>query len=373
MRSSALRTDCDTKADSGAAADRAALDAQSRVSIVSIGDSEACQWDAFVAGASGASIYHRYLWRDVIRSLFGHETHYLAARGDSGEIFGVLPLVRLKSRLFGDFLVSLPYFNYGGVLAQDDRIQSALLEGASELALGLGTNHVELRQRQSLPGNWPSRLDKVSMLLPLPGDPVQLWRSLPSKLRSQAKRPLREGAACEFGGEELLRDFYVVFSRNMRDLGTPIHAVRFFQTILRALPECTRIALVRLRRQPVAAAFLIEHAGTMEIPWASSLRPLNGLGINMQLYWNVLERAVFRGCHTFDFGRSTVEGGTFNFKKQWGALPVQLHWHYWLRHGGALPKLRPDNPKYRTAIAAWRRLPLPVANLIGPPLARNLP
>jgi serine/alanine adding enzyme len=373
MRSSVLHTDLDTKVHSFTAADPAAVDAAPRVSIVSISDSEAREWDTFVGGAKGASIYHRYLWRGVIRSLFGHETYYIATRGDNGAISGVLPLVRLKSLLFGDFLVSLPYFNYGGLLADGEYLQRALLKGASELALGLGTNHVELRQREWLPGNWQSRQDKVSMLLPLPGDPVQLWKSLPSKVRSQVKRPLREGATCEFGREELLRDFYAVFSRNMRDLGTPIHPVRFFRTILRAMPDCTQIALVRLRGEPVAAAFLVEHNGTMEIPWASSLRALNSIGVNMQLYWNVLERAVVRGCHTFDFGRSTIAGGTFNFKKQWGALPVQLHWHYWLRQGGALPRLRPDNPRYRTAIAAWRRLPLPVANLLGPRLAKNLP
>ncbi|MGH8309814.1 MAG: FemAB family XrtA/PEP-CTERM system-associated protein, partial [Steroidobacteraceae bacterium] len=315
----------------------------------------------------------RYAWRRVVRSVFGHETFYLAARGSEGDVVGVLPLVRLRSLLFGDFLVSLPYFNYGGVLAQSAGVRARLLGAANDLARRLRVSHLELRHRCSGPESWPVRTDKVAMLLRLPETPEQLWRGLTSKLRAQIKRPLREGATCVFGRAELLDEFYGVFAENMRDLGTPVYAKRLFQTMLATFPESTAIAVVRLKGRPVAAAFTLRHRDTMEVPWASSLRRANGLGVNVHLYWNLLERAVAEGLTVFDFGRSTRDSGAFRFKRQWGAEPEQLYWHYWLRDGTTVPGLSPANPKYRAAIAAWRRLPLPVANWLGPRIVKNLP
>lgn len=341
--------------------------------IEAIGDGRAEEWDRFVSSAAGATLYHRFAWRRVITSVFGHETLYLAARRMDDALEGVLPLVRLKSLLFGDYLVSLPFFNYGGVLARSPAARHALLDAAIAQASGLGSRHVELRHREPLGERWQVRTDKVAMLLPLPADPAELWGALSSKVRAQVRRPSKEGAVCEIGGREQLRDFYAVFSRNMRDLGTPVYPLRFFESIAATMPDRASIAVVRLANKPVAAAFLLEHAGAMEIPWASSLRSVNGLGVNMLLYWSVLEQAIRRGCRTFDFGRSSVDSGTYRFKKQWGAQPLQLYWHYWVRDAGEMPRLRPDNPKYRLAIAAWRRLPVRVANWIGPCLIKNLP
>jgi FemAB-related protein (PEP-CTERM system-associated) len=211
------------------------------------------------------------------------------------------------------------------------------------------------------------------MLLPLPQSADELWKQLPSKLRSQVKRPVREGATSVFGGVDLLEEFYRVFAKNMRDLGTPVYPRRFFRAILATFPESSSLAVVRLRGKPVAAAFLFEHRDTMEIPWASSLRTANSVGVNMQLYWSVLERAVARRMTVFDFGRSTADSGTFRFKQQWGAEPTQLYWHYWLRDGGSVPMLNPSNPRYRAAVAAWQRLPLAVANWAGPRVVKYLP
>jgi serine/alanine adding enzyme len=336
------------------------------------GPAAAAEWDRYVDSAPQATAYHRHAWRDVVRSVFGHESYYLAARDAAGAIDGVLPLVRLKSLMFGDFMVSLPYFNYGGVLAESPSVRQRLLEAAAALGQRLGVSHLELRHRSDESNAWPERTDKVTMLLRLPATSEALAKSLTSKLRSQIKRPLREGAVCVFGREELLDEFYAVFAENMRDLGTPVYPKRFFATMLASIGETT-LAVVRLAGQPVAAAFLVEFRQTMEIPWASSLRRVNNVGVNMCLYWNVLEHAVSKGCTVFDFGRSTLDSGTFRFKQQWGAEPLQLHWHYWLRDGGEPPKINPANPKYRAAVAMWRRLPLGIANWIGPHLVRNLP
>lgn len=343
-----------------------------RLTVAAVDDSAVADWDAFVASEPTASAYHGYAWRRLVHSVFGHQTLYFAAR-EGAQIVGVLPLVRLKSRLFGDFLVSVPYFNYGGVVARSPQVCDELLRHAVHAAQLMGVSHIELRHREAGQHTWPARTDKVSMLLKLPATAQALQKVLPSKLRSQIKRPLREGATCTFGGEELLEPFYAVFAENMRDLGTPVYSRCFFSAILQTLGERARIALVCLKDAPVAAALLITHRDTTEIPWASSLRRVNGIGVNMYLYWSVLEFAVQQGSAVFDFGRSTLDSGTYRFKKQWGAEPLQLHWHYWLKGGGELPRLNPSNPKYRLAVAAWQKLPLPVANWLGPYLVKNLP
>lgn len=346
---------------------------RSALTIERVDETSAGAWNAFVERAAHASVYHRYEWRRIIADVFGHESCYFAARDSRGEIRGVLPTIRLRSRLFGDFLVSMPYFNYGGALADRDDTADALIEAAATRGQELGVGHLELRHRANLKPAWPVRTDKVAMYLRVPENPDALGRQLGSKLRSQIKRPQKEGATGVQGGRELLDEFYAVFSRNMRDLGTPVYSKRWFAAILEALPDRTRVFIVRHGGKPVAAAILVGDRGYLEIPWASSLREFNSVGVNMLLYWNVLEYACAQRYEVFDFGRSTLDSGTFKFKSQWGAQPHQLYWHYWIRGGGEPPVMNPSNPKYRLAVAAWRRLPLMVANRLGPLLVRNLP
>lgn len=342
------------------------------LTVGAVDDDFAPQWDEYVAGAPDAATYHGYGWRHVIREAFGRETHYLAAR-EGGRVCGVLPLARLRSRLFGDFLVSLPYFNYGGVIAESHDIELELLETACELGRKLGVSHIEFRHRSQRFADRPARTDKVTMILDLPASSDALWQSLGTKVRAQVKRPQRAGATSESGGAELVADFYAVFAENMRDLGTPVYGRNFFTTMFARFPADFRVFVVRLEGRPVAAAVVVCHRGTLEIPWASSLRSANPLGVNMLLYWSILEYAFGRRLGTVDFGRCTRDSGPYRYKQQWGARPVPLYWHYWLRDGGELPRLNHSNPKYEAAIQAWRRLPLSVANRLGPLLVRNLP
>ena len=301
------------------------------------------------------------------------QSYYLTARSSDGAVRGVLPLVRLNSRLFGDFMVSMPYLNYGGLLASDDAAKEALLERAQQLGEESGVSHIELRNTVAEMGALPAREDKVAMILELPESIDALGKSIGSKRRSQVRRPLREDPEIRVGGAELVDLFYAVFARNMRDLGTPVYAKSLFTAICEAFPDETKIVGITIRGEPAAAAFLIGHAGQLEIPWASTVRDFNRISINMLLYWEVLRYAIDAGYERFDFGRSTVDAGTYRFKKQWGAEPQQLYWHYWMRDGGDLPQLNPNNPKYRMAINLWQKLPLPVANWLGPKLVRNLP
>jgi serine/alanine adding enzyme len=328
-------------------------------------------WDAYVRGHESASVYHLAGWRNVVESVFVRDTHYLLAERD-GRICGVLPLVRLKSLAFGDFLVSMPYVNYGGVLADDPIAVTELLDAAVSLAEALGVDHVEFRHLADCAA-LPKREDKVSMHLKLCGDADTLWKQLGSKRRAQIKRSQREGASCEIGGLERVEDFYAVFSVKYRDLGTPVYPLAWFRAVLRAFPDLTRVFVVRVSGRPVAASLVIGFNGILEVPWAATLREGDRYAVNMYLYWSMLKFAEDEGYRIFDFGRSTRDSGTYRFKKQWGTEPVQHYWHYWLRDSGDIPVINPSNPKAAAAVAVWKRLPVWMANRLGPQIVKNLP
>ena len=340
--------------------------------IISLEDDIKDDWNRYVESNPAASIYHRSEWKELIRKTFGHSGHYFAARNSDGQIIGILPLTRLSSRLFGDFMVSMPYFNYGGAIADHPQIERQLMQAAAEHAAGLVVSHIEYRDdipRDSL----PARTDKVNMILPLPDSHDALWQTFTPKLRAQIRRPQREKVQVLQGGEEYLKDFYTVFTRNMRDLGTPVYAKSFFQHILNSFPDASRLMVIRLDNKPVAAGFLIGHRDTLEIPWASTIRDVNHLSMNMLLYWEVLKYAIDNKFRLFDFGRSSKDAGTYRFKRQWGARPRQLYWHYWLKQGSALPALNPANPKYALAIRIWKKMPLSMTTRLGPLIVKNLP
>ncbi len=348
-----------------------APNAASEYSICELNEDTA-NWDAFVHANPVASIYHLAGWRALIIDCFDHETHYLQAVDSNNAVVGVLPMVRLKSRLFGDYLVSVPFFNYGGALAVTAKIETALMQRAEQVAQNLGVSHIEFRDTVEREP-WPKRTDKVAMLLRLPGSVEALDKQIGSKLRAQIKRAQRESPEVLQGGSELLDDFYTVFARNMRDLGTPVYSKQFFNKILQTFPDESRLIVLRHNGKPVSTAFLLAFKQGVEIPWASTLREVNQFSMNMLLYWEVLQYAIGRKANTFDFGRSSRDAGTYKFKKQWGAEEIPLYWHYWLKDGGELPQLNPNNPKYKLMIKIWRRLPVALTKLVGPPVVKNLP
>ena len=344
------------------------------VTIVNI---ERCEeeaaWDRYVDEHSEATGYHLTAWRGVISKVFGHSTYYLMARDEGGMVQGVLPLVLTKSPMFGCFLTSMAFFNYGGVLADRVDVRRALLAAAGEIAKDVGAAHIELRQAEPLETDWPVRTRKVSMRLALPPDYETLLKAYPSKLRSQIRRAQKEGMDVRVGGEELLEDYYCVFARCMRDLGTPVYEKGFFQSIIQTFPKDVRLCVVSLKGVPLASGLLYGFRSTLEIPWAASDKRFSRLAPNMLLYSAVLEFACREGFKEYDFGRSSVDSGTYRFKQQWGALPRQLYWYYWLAGGQSIPELNPDNPKFKAAISVWQHLPLPVTNLIGPHIVKYLP
>ena len=331
-------------------------------------------WDAYVQGHTLATAYHRAAAVAIGSRAFGLRATYLCARDEQMRVCGVLPLVEQSSALFGRFLVSLPFFTYGGILADDCATATALAERAARLAHERHARHVELRHTVPLAGvDLPERLDKVSMVLPLPTSEEALSKQLGSKLRSQIRRAEREQLEVAWGGVEQLGDFYRVFAPAMRDLGTPVYSRRFFHVACEAFAALGRVLVVRMRGEAHAAAIVVRHGGSLEVPWAAATPEAKRASVNMRMYWEMLRYAIASGAEAFDFGRSTVDSGTYHFKAQWGAQPRQLHWHYWLPAGAQIPKLNHSNPKYARAVALWRRMPLWCANLLGPYVVRNLP
>ena len=327
----------------------------------------------YVAGKGQVSVGRHPGWLLVLQQGLRHEPYCLeASRG--GRTAGLLPLAFVRSRLFGRFLVGLPYLNVGGVAADEGAAAVALVDRAVELADRLDVKHLELRHEEPLAhaALGHQLTSKVHMRLDLPGAPEELWGSFRPAVRNQVRKGEKLGLTVHWGGEELLGEFYDVFARNMRDLGTPVFGRRLFGSILAQFPGRAELCVVRTGSRPIAGAILTHGDGMAEVPSASSLRKYNPTNANMLMYWHLLCRAMERGQRSFDFGRSSPDSGTFRFKKQWGARPHPAVWQYYLRRG-SIGDMRPESPRYRLLIRVWRRLPVAVTRLIGPAIVRGIP
>jgi len=330
-------------------------------------------WDAFVASHQDSTNYHQFGWRKIVENSFGHRTYYLTARNTENDICGILPLVHMKSRLFGSFLVSLPFFNYGGLLFTESNAGEALLNNAGTVLNEVCADYMELRHMYTRQHGLATKQHKVTMILDLESDDETQWKAFDAKVRNQVRKAEKSGLTSITGHLELLDGFYEVFCRNMRDLGTPVYGKVFFRNILETFPDTTRIISVVLKGKTVASGIMTWFKDTLEVPWASSISDYREMCPNNQLYWEAIRFAIRNGARKFDFGRSTPGEGTFRFKKQWGAEPVPLYWQYLLRDGDHLPELNPKNPKYELAIKVWQRLPLSVTNILGPWLVKDIP
>jgi serine/alanine adding enzyme len=287
---------------------------------------------------------------------------------------GVLPLVLVESLMFGKFLSSLPYVNTGGVWASSAEAANALVSRACELADTYQVRFLELRHEVEVthPKFNASRTDKVHMRLALPATDEQFEKSIKSKLRSQIRKSHEYGLTIEWGRENLLELFYKVFAINMRDLGTPVFSRRLFAEILAAFADDAELCIVRKDGLPIAGALLVHAGGLSEVPSASSLRQFNYTNANMWMYRNMLARSIERGSKVFDFGRSSVDSGTYKFKAQWGAQPFPAVWQYYVRKGSA-EDMRPDSGGKKRLVQIWQKLPVALTRIIGPGIVRGVP
>jgi serine/alanine adding enzyme len=327
----------------------------------------------YVGAAPNINLSRHPNWLTILAEGFGHVPYALEARRGEQTV-GYLGLVFVKSLLFGRYLVSLPYLNYGGVLADDPAAEALLIDRAVSLASELRVRYLELRHEWAMehPALGHRRTDKIHMRLDLPSTASTLWEQLSGKVRNQIRKAQKGNFTWQFGGADRIDEFYDVFSQNMRDLGTPVFGRGLFASIVRHFPDQAEFCIVRDGVRPIAAALLLHGWGVTEVPSASSLRSYNPSCVNMLMYWQLMERAIERGQDVFDFGRSSMDSPTHRFKKQWGAAPSPTEWQYHVIRGD-VGELKPSNPKYQRMIGIWRRLPLWVTRTAGPPIARGIP
>lgn len=347
-----------------------------RMSEIAVGRFEgaAAEWDGFVRGQPHWSHFHLFGWKTIMERVFRHECIYLEARlGKSGALIGVLPLVRIRSVVFGHFLVSMPFLNYGGPLGTPEAVR-ALADAAGKLAREKGVDLLEMRSRVELPIDLTASHRKITVVLDLPETPEALWSALPSKLRSQVRRPKKEGVEVRIGRDQL-DPFFRVFAQHMRDLGTPTQGRAFFAAIEETFPDDVRFAVAYHQNSPIACGCGFFWNREFEITWASALRSHNAMSPNMLVYWELMEHAVKAGANLFNFGRCTRDSGTHKFKMQWGSREQDLWWYQVSKAGpevaAATPS--PDQGLFAVATRVWQRLPLSVATTLGPRVIRFIP
>lgn len=323
-------------------------------------------WDNYVLGHPDGTAFQLFAWGMAVKQAYALQRIYLLAEYE-GKVCGVIPLIAMGIPMIGHELISLPYCDAGGILADSQEVAQALWNKALAIA---EERHCVCRIRSNCPipfaGEYQS--DKVRMVLDLPENSDLLLASLKSKLRSQIKKPLRDGLVAKIGAEELTRDFYAVFAENMRDLGSPVHSKKWIDSVVAEYKERARVAVVYAADGiPAAAGIILLHSITAVIPWASSLRRYNGLSPNMLLYWTLLAFSADSGFKRFDFGRSTPGEGTWRFKEQWGAVPQPLYW-YANKEGKSVSSHKNTGGSSRNrqmAAALWSKLPVSGANWLG--------
>jgi serine/alanine adding enzyme len=331
-------------------------------------------WNAYLAKWGYDGFHLRSEWAEVFKKAFRHRPYFIWTEID-GRITGILPLMHISGPIFGSFLVSQPYLNTGGVLADTEEAAQKLIERAILLADKLDVKHLELRHEKRVEhsGLNSTNTEKVHMRLALPATADELWTGLKSKLRSQVKKPLNEASlSVTFGHLDQLNAFYDVFCRNMRDLGTPPFSKELFRQMLVQFGDAAEICSVMQDGKAIASAFLLHGPEVTFIPSASSLKEYNKTACNMLMYWHCLNRSVERGQKAFDFGRCSLDSGTFKFKEQWGAEAYPAVWQYTLRKG-QIGDVRPSSGKYDKVIAVWQKLPVWFTKLIGPEIVRGIP
>jgi FemAB-related protein (PEP-CTERM system-associated) len=344
--------------------------------IRAIDSNDRKNWDRYVLTHPNSSPYHLYAWQLAVNKAYGHRAYYLMAEEDA-QVRGILPLIFMKPPLLSGHIVSLPFCDVGDILADDDNTKLALIEEAVSVGQELGAKYIELRGHQSssikLSGIQVSvRSHKVRMFLNLPKSSEILWKSFKSKLRSQIRKAESNGLVFKWGSLNDLNDFYNVFSRNMRDLGSPVHSREWFFAVLQNFGEHIRIGLVFYDKQLIGAGLILSFNDTVSIPWASTLNEYNKLSPNMLLYWNLLRFASDSGYVKFDFGRSILNEGTYRFKAQWGAEPVPLYWHFITLNNNTINFDAKHSSHKETIVRIWRRLPLGIANCLGPVIRKHI-
>jgi FemAB-related protein (PEP-CTERM system-associated) len=350
---------------------RAAADARATIAVRPFADADAAAWEGFAAAAPMATIFHGLAWgRAVERSLGQRRFYRCAWRGD--RLVGILPLIHVRSRLFGSALVATGFGVYGGIVAADDAAAAALAQDAASLGAELGVAHVELRHLHPPAIGWPARSDfYFTFCRRLAASREANLKAIPRKKRADLRKAIDNPAlTVEVGGD--VATFFAIYAESLRNLGTPVLPRRFYAALVAELGDAVELSFVHGPGGPVAALMTFYFRDRV-MPYyggaTAAARPLHAYDL---LYWSLMERAGARGATLFDFGRSKAGTGSYDYKTYWGFAPEPLHYHYRLVRAAAPPDVNPLNPKYHLLVETWRRLPLGVANAIGPLIARQL-
>lgn len=341
------------------------------IRVHSLDADAAARWDAFVATRPEATFFHHAAWRRVLEESFRHPAHFLYAE-QAGEIVGVLPLVHIKSRLFKHGLISLPFCVAGGPIAVSDAAYAALDERAAALMAELGADFLEYRNPARPHPDWTRQTDLYANFERAlePEEDANL-KAIPRKQRAVVRKALK-AAELDWTIDDGVDRFYRLYALSQRNLGTPVTPKRYFERLQAAFGADCEILTVTERGRPVASVMSFYFRDKVMPYYTGSVPEARRLGANDLMYWRLMRQAVGRGAGRFDFGRSKAGTGPYAFKKNWGFEPAPLVYEFKLRAGMAVPEVNPLNPKYRLFIALWQRLPLPLANLIGPHVVRNL-
>lgn len=329
----------------------------------------AARWEAFVAACPEATFFHRAGWQTVIERAFGHRAHFIYAESD-GAISGVLPLVEIKSVLFGHSLVSLPFCVYGGIAATRDDARQALDARAQSLAAELGVGHLEYRNLSRRHSDWHCKDLYVTFRKAITADDDTNMNAIPRKQRAMVRKGIKAGLVGEI--DQDIERFYIAYATSVRNLGTPVFSRRYFELLRKTFGEDCEVLSILKDNQVVASVMSFYFRDEVLPYYGGGTLAARAVAGNDFMYWDLMRRAAARGCRVFDFGRSKRETGAFDFKKNWGFEPQPLYYETQLHRAAAVPDHNPLNPKYQRFIKVWQRLPLPVANRLGPLIVRNL-
>lgn len=347
-------------------------DGEALVRRAGMADAEA--WNAFVGSRGDSTFFHRFEWGGIIERTYGHEPVYLLASSAAGDITGVLPLIHVRSPLFGKALISTAFTVGGGVLAADVVSAQALSAMAARLGADLGVDYVELRGGEA-PADWLRKSETYAgFIAPLDPDPEEALKAIPRKKRADVRKAIKAAEAGELGVDRSgdIDTFYALYAESVRNLGTPVLAKKLIREQLAAFGPSADIAIVRAGGRPVAGLVSFRH-GEVMMPYYGGASPdARRLHAYEYLYWAQMRHAVEAGCTQFDFGRSKTGTGAYDYKRHWGFEPQPLTYHYHLVRASEMPDVNPNNPKFRLLTKLWQRLPLPVANRLGPLVASQL-
>ncbi len=327
-------------------------------------------WDDFVLSCDSASFFHRAAWQRVLRDVFKHPTHYLYAH-EGGRITGVLPLAHVKTMLFGNALTSLPFAVYGGVAAVDEASAAALEAEAQRLAVELGVEHLELRHVSRRHQDWPLQDLYVTFRKTLAADEEANMLAIPRKQRAMVRKGIKNKLTSEIDAG--VDRFFALYADNVLRHGTPAMPKRYFERLKQEFgPDCEVLTVCGPQGQPLSSVLSFYFRDEVLPYYAGDDVAARDLAANDFKYWELMRKACARGIKTFDYGRSKQGTGPYAFKKNWGFEPTPLHYEYQLYKRDAVPQNNPANAKYQLMIATWRRLPIGVANWLGPMVVRGL-